>query len=269
MKARSIVHRVRRAAALSDDILPFDQGLAHGVLSYLIRVGLILCIGVVALAVPLGIWLLSNVDWDFTTALACAGALVALLSLAIEFRAARMRRLTRFAVSPQREGEGRPRGAVTLPRLILAGPRAAGGGDAYRPSVTWSDDTTGLSVTQRQMSPGTVEIRATVDREIAPPDGLLTLLAGTEEEPARFLMILTRDENGQLVGDLLVHQTESVFEVSFIGQRDAASLGPDDVDAVRRSVSATSRRGRNAWRAIARERDRDDPIVAAIGSGLN
>jgi hypothetical protein len=70
-------------------------------------------------------------------------------------------------------------------------------------------------------------------------------------------------------GRVVARTREVSPEIVFLPPpRPLSSLGPSDVEMIRRSVHGSSNAGMNLWRKVAKERDHDDPVRAAIVEAL-
>jgi hypothetical protein len=164
-----------------------------------------------------------------------------------------------------------PPGYRPVPRLMLLGPRAAGG--TRRPASTWSDLTTGLRVEQRQTAPDTVKISVLLDAEA---EGRLTVVrlhvaSGTGSDS--YLVIasgeVAGDDRTTRSGTLRIYGVGHWLDVAVGEIRSAGQLGPDDVNDIRRSAPLADRPGRDAWRAVLLQRQASDPVAVAITEGLS
>lgn len=168
--------------------------------------------------------------------------------------------------TPPQRGEAPPV-LISLPRLHLVGPRAAGRTDEP-PGLTHTDEPTGLRIVLRQTTHDTVEATARLSSPRTEKHVLLQVRATTEGTASERLMILSTDSETAASGDVILRGAREWLDLAIVAIRTASSLGDDDLETVRRSVPATGRRGRNAWRAVAKDRDDSDPLVAAIAAGL-
>ncbi|UWZ39527.1 hypothetical protein Drose_15590 [Dactylosporangium roseum] len=164
-----------------------------------------------------------------------------------------------------------PPGYRPVPRLMLIGPRAAGG--TRRPASTWNDASTGLRVKQRQTAPDTVSISVFLDAETGGRLTVVRLHVASDTGSDSYLVIATGavdgDDRKTRSGTLRIYGVGHWLDVAVGEIRSTEQLGPDDVDDIRRSVSLADRPGRDAWRAVLLQRRAFDPVVVAITEGLS
>ncbi|MBL7514870.1 hypothetical protein I6A84_42400 [Frankia sp. CNm7] len=124
----------------------------------------------------------------------------------------------------------------------------------------------GMRIVRRTMGPSSVDVLLIVGAAGGDGDVVAATL-GPEEKGIAYLMPLWRDPGGNLVGGLELPTRAARVGMSVSFPFPASSLTDDDIPAIGRSCSVTTRSGRNAWRAIARSRP-DDAVRAAIAEGL-
>lgn len=167
---------------------------------------------------------------------------------------------------PPRLPEEHLAGLLVL-RLQLLGGRAAGRAEVPS-SLTHASGDLGLELTLRHAFGSEVAVFALLDATDPSVPSLLHVVAASESAQAEYLIVCTDDGSGTQRGDLMVHYAREWVTVAVVAVRTAESLGPDDADILRRSVPATGRRGRNAWRAVARGGDMNLAAVEAIAEAL-
>ena len=157
---------------------------------------------------------------------------------------------------------------VALFRLPLLGLRAAGDGDAPD-NGWWTHDDLGLTLATNQIGPDAVSLDLRVDPARLPPDPVLELDLTSAGQTRRYLVPVGGDHD-HLVGHLMIRGVREYLDIAVRAPRVASSLGPEDLPAIRRSVPATDRTGRNQWRTLARTRpERHDPVRQTIVESLS
>ncbi|MBN1170953.1 MAG: hypothetical protein JXA67_02160 [Micromonosporaceae bacterium] len=165
--------------------------------------------------------------------------------------------------------------AIARVVLPLLGPRAAGSGQAPSPR-RWAFPDHELTLIASQITPGEVCLDLTATKAEPSQGSLFLLDLSFADRTERYLMAMVKDGSGGLTGHLVVRGASATLDIVLWGHRAAQALGPADVPAIRRSVGATNRQGRNQWRALARARAQaqarirasDDPVLIAIRESL-
>jgi len=157
---------------------------------------------------------------------------------------------------------------IVLPRFDRLRRRAAAE-QVERIALDWAGDTRDVRCVLREVGPDEVELVVETSRPVA--DQVIRVRVTTEARDLDYLLLPTPDPSGLNVADLTMTGAGTSLTVVLTLGRPAASLGTDDLPAVARSVRATGRSGRNAWRKVARDRPSEDPVrqavIAELGRG--
>ncbi|MGB6163276.1 MAG: hypothetical protein WBF75_12040 [Pseudonocardiaceae bacterium] len=154
-----------------------------------------------------------------------------------------------------------------LPRLDRIRERAAATTPADPIATEWFSEQRDMRCVLREAGPDEVELLIETLHPLT-ANHIFHVRVATAERNLDYFLLPTVDTSGLHVADLLIPGVGRSLKVAVLATRPTSSLGLDDVVAVRRSVRGTGRAGRNAWRAVARQRPAGDPVQEAIVAEL-
>jgi hypothetical protein len=156
---------------------------------------------------------------------------------------------------------------IVLPLLDRVRQRAAAEVPVADAAVEWVSEQQDLRCLVRELSRDEVELIVQASGPAFPAEAI-RVRAATAGRNVDYYVLLTPDESGSRAGDLIIPGVDASLGAALLGFRSSADLTGDDASAIKRSVRATGRSGRNAWRAVARSRAPGDPVRQAIEDEL-